>query len=617
MDLNEYKTSVGKLSVNERKLRDLYLRKLALGELQGPPTGYASIDKPWLKYYSEEAIMSDLPEMSAYEYLKSKSKNHFNNVALDYFGKKITYKEMFVEIDKYYFKLLNLGIKEGDIVSICMPTTPETIFLFYALNKLGAIPDMLDPRVNASKLEFYLKENCSKFLLIYEKCYPKINKVYKNTDLKKIVLLSISSYMPTHISFFYRLKSNDKKNISNDINKNVFVDFDDYDNDIEKKITGCSFIGRNFSDKVALIVHSSGTSSTPKGIVLSNKNINALAFQYEVSPLDIKKNEKFLSAIPAFAAFGLVASVHLPLSLGLLTIVQPAVTRDNFSSIVRKYKPNHCLTAPENYEALISDTKIKDLSFFISPGCGGNSEPKEQEINDFFKSKGAASKLLKGWGMSELSSTACLETPNCKGNGNSMGVPLVKNTIAIFEPKTDIEKLIGEEGEICVKGPNVMCNYLNNDVLTNKVKLKHSDGDVWMHSGDLGYIDVDGKIYFCDRMERMIIRFDGLKICPNELESVICSHSAVARCIVVGIKDKTYGTVPRALIELKKEFVGKEQKIYSEILSICNEKLTERAIPYYFQFESSLPSTAMGKPDPLEAEKISINSKKLYKRIGR
>lgn len=238
------------------------------------------------------------------------------------------------------------------------------------------------------------------------------------------------------------------------------------------------------------MVHSSGTTGKPKGILLSNDNMNALAFQYSISPLKLHRGDRFLSAIPAFAAFGMVASVHLPLTLGLYTIVQPSVTVESFVNIVKKYKPRHCLTVPQNYDVLTKDKRIKDLSFFHSLGCGGdavNSSIETRIANDLID-KNSDGILLKGWGMSELSSTACLEMDNCHDIG-TVGIPLVKNTIAIFNPDTMEELEYNEKGEACVCGPNVMLGYYRNEELTNKVLRKHADGKVWLHSGDIGHMD--------------------------------------------------------------------------------------------------------------------------------
>lgn len=591
---------INNLKINtNNSARDIYLKNISLGNILGPMTGYASVDKPWLKFYSDDAINSEIPDnYSMYEYIFEKNKDNLNRIAINYYGNKFTYNELFEKIDEYASKFKSLCIKKDDIVSICMPTTPETIYSIYALNKLGVVCDMLDPRSNTSQIEYYLSENKSKLLLLCDNYYDGMKESLDKMNLNNVILLPVSPSAPFKLKLLLGLKSL-KDNKNRVISNNVigWKEFEKLDKNLK------TFVEKNSKD-LALIVHSSGTTNLPKGIVLSNKNVNSIAFQYSQTSLNVKPEDKFLSVIPAFASFGVVASINLPFSLSMENIILPLVNADIFVKSVEKYKPNFTLTIPANMNNLMKKCKLKDLSFFNGPGCGGYSldSHKEKEINDYLIEHNSPSPMLMGWGMSELSSTASLEIPECSKLLSS-GIPLVKNIISIFDPKTCEELRYFEEGEICVSGPSIMVEYLNNPTKTNKTIRMHSDGRIWLHSGDIGYMDNEGRLYPVNRLERMIIRgIDGFKIFPQKIEDVISTSKYVESCVVVGCSNDS-GIYPKAYIVLKENVDEEINVILNDIKEICKKELSIRAIPDEFEIISEVPYTQMGKPDYKKLER--------------
>ena len=582
------------LNLNEQKLRDLHLRKLALGEIQGPPTGHASIDKPWLKYYSEEAITEDIQyDKTMYEITKEKNKDCKDKIAINYYGNLFTFEDLFKKIEEYASRFKKIGVKSGDIVTICMPSTPETVFAIYALNKIGAICDMIDPRSNSEQMEYYLKENNSKLLILCSNYYKVMKSAIDSSNIENTILFPITPSAPLGLKLLVDTKVKiEHKNIEYSENVIKWNEFKKIEKDINTKIE------TNEND-LAFIVHSSGTTSIPKGIILTNKNINSIAIQYSLTSLNINPGDKFLSVIPAFASFGVVTSINLPLYLSMETMLVALPTPKGFVKTITKNKPNFCLTVPANLIYLKNNYKGKDLSYFYGPGCGGYSidSSQEREINEFLKKNNCPSPMLMGWGMSELSSTACLETPECSKELSS-GIPLIKNNISIFKLGTDEELKIGEEGEICVSGPSIMYGYLNNKEKTKQTIKKHSDGKFWLHSNDIGYMDNDGRIYPINRVDRMIIKgIDGFKLFPQKIEDVITLSEKVNSCVVVGCNGEN-GIFPKAFIVLKENINTNEYNtVLNEIKKLCKEKLSVRAIPDEFEFIEKLPYTPMGKID--------------------
>ena len=355
----------------------------------------------------------------------------------------------------------------------------------------------------------------------------------------------------------------------------------------------------------AIIVHSSGTTSTPKGILLSNKNINCIARQYKNTSLKTLPESKFLSVIPAFASFGMVTSINLPFYLQFENILMPIVNAELFCKAFKKNKINFCLTVPGNFRALARSHDKYDLNGLYGPGAGGYSldSTSEQEIQDYLKSHNAPVPMLMGWGMSEAASTITLELPEC-AKLLSSGIPLPLNIVSVFVPGTDEELKIGEEGELCVSGPTIMQCYLNNEEKTNKVKMMHRDGKIWLHSGDIGYMDKDGRVYLIDRCERMIIKgIDGFKMFPQKIEDVIASSPYVDECVVVACNTDDKGVVGKAWVSLKEDYLEEQESALFDISSKCQEKLSERQIPDLIEIIDKIPYTSLGKPDYKKLEK--------------
>lgn len=567
-------------------------------------SGFPSIDKPWLKYYSEDAINTPLPECTIYEYIWNNNKNNLDDIALNYFGRKITYYELFENINKAAKAFSAIGVKKGDCVIIAAVTIPETIYAFYALNRIGAISNMVDPRTSEDGINNYICEVDAKFVLTIDAAYPKIYKATDGTNVKKII-----------VTFPMESLS---------IMKKLFVNISSYlTNKTPKLSDGClvwnDFIksGKNFElqltsykkDSCCAIVHTGGTTGFPKGVMLSNDNLNVMALQYRLLGIEFTRKQNFLNIMPPFIAYGVVLGVHMPISLGLNDILIPQLDPNKFAELVIKYKPSHLAGVPTHYNKLRTSTKIKNksLDFLCMTGCGGDgmSEKFEIIINDFLKEHNCRYPITKGYGMTEISSAASTNKLELNKVG-SVGIPHLKTVISIFKPETDIELKYGEQGEICMCAPTVMLGYYNNNCESKKVLKRHKDGKVWLHSGDIGRMDEDGFLYLDSRIKRIIIRYDGFKIFPSLIEKVILSHPAVEFCCSIGVTDREHsqGRLPAVYIVLKNVCTDRHSKIESELRILCRKELPEYAQPFAYKFCNSLPLTPIGKVDYKKLENV-------------
>lgn len=601
--LLELKSKLSKLSKEEQKLRDLYLRQLTNGELQGPSVGYPSVDKPWLKYYDEESILAEKPKMTAYQYMMTNNIEYKNEIAIEYFGNKISYKKLFDKIDETAKSLQAIGIKKGDIVSICSITTPEIIYLFYALNKIGAVANMIDPRVNEDRIIEIINNTKSKALFFLNLINPKIDKMRDSLDVEKYVVISAfdSLLFPLNI-----IKNKGKDIPKIDYSRNLtwrkFIDLG--------KMVGEIVEIKYIENYPAGIVYTGGTTGVPKGAILSNDSFNAMAFNYKNANLGIKRQQKILDIMPPFIAYGLNNGIHLPLSVGVTDIIIPKFEPSKFPDLIMKYKPNDCLGVPSHFDILTKSEKLKnaDLSFLVYPAAGGDAMniALEEKLNKFLKDHNCSAKITKGYGMTELSGAAITSSTLVNKVG-SVGIPFPANNLGIFKEGTEEELLLGEIGEICIQSPTMMYGYLDNEEEERKVKKIHSDGKVWIHSQDYGYIDDNGMLYIKGRMKRTIVRPDGHNNYPLEIENVINSCPGVINSAVVAMNALKYGngSIPVAFVVLEQGL--DKENMRQVLIDICAKNLPNRDVACNFVFTDKLPITNIGKIDFNELESMLKN----------
>lgn len=617
-DLKEYREQLANLTEEEKKQRDLYLKRIGprpdiskytsdeLAELerktlrniadgrsiQGPTTEYASIDKPWLYNYTDEAIMTDIPKKTAFKFMHDRRKEVNCKNSFEYIYKEINDDTFNEKIKEAQGKFESLGIKKGDVVTLCLATAPEAGYAFYALNRMGAIVNPIDVRTPAEGMKDYIVDANSKYVVAIDMCNEQLEELSKTVDLNKIVIVSPVQSLPLvkKISKFGNLFKN-KKQIKNE----KFVRWEDI-----KAVEISNFDeDPNYEpNAVAVIAHTSGTTSKPKSILLTNENLNAMAIQYINSGGGFNPGETFMNIVPINYPYGLVNCLHMPLCVGLKVVLIPKPVGEEFGELLMKYKPEHILAIPMHYLTLEDCKKKMNLSFLKSAGCGGDAMTVEQQIkiNQILKNLGATGEVLKGYGMSEVSSAASAAMKDWVEIGKE-GIPLLKTTISAFDPETHVEKRLGEAGEIAISGPTIMKGYHNNPEETNKVLRTLSDGNDYVFSGDLGSLSDLGQVEIDGRIKRQIIT-KGFKLSPLAIENAILKNENVQLCSVVGKEDKLAGHLPVAFIVLTEQAKAtlNNDKITSEINKICLDNgIPEYALPTEYNFVEELPLTELGK----------------------
>ena len=560
---------------------------------------YASQAKPWLKYYDQKFIDQTLPALSAFEYVCQRSKNHLNDTALEYYGRKFTYADLIVNVKKTAAALRGAGVKKGDIITVVSIMTPEIIALFYAADMMGATLNLVDPRYSVEGIREYIEEVDSHLLVCLNVVYERCRQAAKRTNVEKVIVLSPADSLPPVMAVGYKLTTPDKnKYASNVIRWKQFI----------KGGEGQSTAAEPYDpDHACVVVHTGGTTGSPKGVMLTDDCFNGIALQFQAYPKLFHRGQKLMNIMPPFIAYGFACGIHLPLVLGFTVIIIPNLDPAKLGSLVLKHKPEHMFGVPAHYQQLAADPKLrdKDLSFIINYAAGGDSLSRgaEQTVNDFLAAHGARYPIAKGYGMTEVSSAATVAA-GLDNKPGSVGIPMVNTVVAAFEPGTDQELPIGQRGELCISGPCLMKGYYNKPEETAILLRRHPDGRVWAHTGDMGYLDEDGFVYLDSRIKRMIIRHDGFKVFPSMIENVVSRHPAVHQCSVVGCADKdhTQGRLPFVYIVLKSDTTAKKKQVIRELERMCAEELPEYVQPVAYKFISSMPMTPVGKVDYRQLE---------------
>ena len=564
--------------------------------------GAVSAEKVWMKYYSEESRNAQLPRMKVYNYYKEANKDRLHDTTIYYYGAKITVKKFIERIDECANAFAALGVKKGDTVSLLSASTPESIAALYALNKIGATLNAIDPRMDVKSISRMIRKSGSSVLIAIDIAYPKVAKILPEIKQKHIIIQSAGTSLPMikKIALKIAVRS------SIPYGKCGIMSWETF---IKGAKNAVAEEAPYEGDATVAITYTGGTTGFPKGVMLTNDSINAVAFNFAHAGIVYEKGQRFLGIMPIFSSYGLVCGLHMPLSMGLELALIPKFLPLKMGEYMKKYKPEHMIATPAFYEILIDSEEMKDfdLSFVLTLGSGGDSMNAglEAKMKTFMETHNIRYPLAQGYGMSEVSAAATF-CVNDRYKPGSVGIPCVATVIGIFDPETGEELGYNTPGEVCITGDTMMKGYYNNEAETNHVMRKHADGKIWIHSGDIGTIDEDGFVYIQGRVKRMITRFDGHKVFPVTIESFIGEHELVHSCSVIGVNDRerTQGQYPMAVVELVSGVdVSRREEICREIYHKCQEQLEERGRPVAVVCVDEVPLTAMGKNDYRTLEK--------------
>ena len=586
-DLEKLKSKIVKLSEKELKERDKYLQDLVNGKLSGPLTNYQSIDKPWLKYYDLN-IDSNFFNMTVYESLTKFNKEHLNDIAIEYFGAKISYKKLFENIDKLASSFKANGVKKGDFITICAPGIPETVYSFYSLSKLGAVSNMIAPYFDKQDFIDRIYDCKSKILIVMDNFYEEIKDAVSKSLIEKIVIVPSLNSSPLKIL-------NKKYKVSG--NETLWSTFINEG----KNISDVQMVPYE-KDLPLVMVYSSGTTGASKGILLTNDSFQNSVSAYFKSGLDIHRNQKLYQIIPTWYSTGISTSVHLPLTCGATVFMDPRFERDIFIKNVIKAKPNYALAPTSMYEGFLNNKNLKnkDLSYFTNAFEGGEPLSKELgfRINEVFKNHNNTSSIKVGYGQCECGATITTQTNKTEHCNGSVGIPLPDINIQICDENMN-EVMTGKRGQIVVNTKSSMSKYFKNESESNKYFYIDKNGQKWNCTGDIGYMDLNGNLFVEGRASDYSI-INGEKFYNFDIENIIKNIKGIKLCDVLHRnKENNQELVVHLIIEentiLDPNNILKEiqNKIY-EVTGNIN------MVPHVFKFRKEFPYAKSGKRDTLK-----------------
>ena len=557
------------------------------------PCEIHEVKTPWIDHLEGLPAHLNYFQGSMYDKLAEIATNYPDYIAYDFMGGKVKYRDFINKVDECARALAAIGVKEGESVTICMPNAPQAVIMFYAVNKIGAIANMVHPLSGEKEIEFCLKQASSVVCLTLDQFYGKFENIRGNVPLRSLILTSIKDVLsPVKRKGYYLAEGRKIKKVPENAEivwwEKFLRDGNNYHGPFHAVKT---------AQDPAAILYSGGTTGTMKGILLSNLNFNALGQQIIATNPMFKPGDKMLAVMPIFHGFGLGVCIHSMLSSGGRCLLIPRFNPESYAKLLKKHKPNFIAGVPTLYEALLRLKTLNrvDLSCLKGVFSGGDSLSIElkKRFDDFLEQHNASIHVREGYGTTECVTASCL-TPIHTAKEGSIGLPFPDTYYKIVKPGTEEEVPYGEEGEICLSGPTVMMEYINNPKETADTLRKHADGLTWVHTGDLGIMDDEGFIYFKQRIKRMIIT-SGYNVYPSQIENALDAHELVHMSCVIGVPDPLKMQKVVAYVVLKPGVKVSEDEAREILLKYCEKHMAKYALPREIRFRDALPKTLVGK----------------------
>lgn len=560
-------------------------------------TGYPSIDKPWLKYYTKEDLAIKVPACTVYQNIYVRNKDHPNDVAILYYGNKIRYKALFSNVELCAKALRQIGIHSGDCVTLCTAGVPEAIYLVLACSRIGAIANFLNPLFTKEQMIARINETEAKWIFVLDAIYSYIEAALPETCIENVVVIPATNSIPPLLSKALYWKSPTRKILRKGNERQHHLSWKDFCS------FSCAYEGAPDvpyqPDTPTVMVYSSGSTGASKGILLTNDGINATVANYEVSSMQFGRGDTFLQMIPVWFSTGIVYSVLMPLAKGFIVVPEPKFSKESFLADLKKYKPNITLTATSLWIYVVNLGEDVDLSRMKYPITGGEKIlPRDDlRINDYFAKNGCRKKFYKGYGMCELGSeiSGTTDAPNYHDKQGGSGYPILGVSVSAFDIKSGKELSYGQHGELRVLSPARMKGYYKNPEATSEFFKTDDHGNVWGCTGDVGYVDEDGEVFVLGRVKDHFHRENGDMVFLFDIENEIIKDEAVDQCKVVYFKTSS-STVTVAHIVFRKDVPDTKaalERIHRRLI----RTLPDYMIPQYYKARAAMPVHTNGKLD--------------------
>ena len=534
-----------------------------------------------------------MTDLTMYQALLMMANKYPNDLALYYQGTKITFKSLIKRINETADILYHvLGIKENDVVLISQPNIPETVVLFYAVNKIRAVSNLVHPFTPFIQVKEIMEKTNTKVAFIFEQRIAKEVDKYREL-VNKVYVTRIEDDLPFFKKLYYHVFMNFR--IRKKLGKQKAINFPGFN-----YVTNLKPINKDTpvvpltNNKCSVLLPSGSTTGKPKTICLNDRSFNYIAMHSDAF-MSLNKEElrghKMLSILPSFHGFGLCMTMHAPLVNGFASILIPRFRVKKVVKVMNRIKPTAICGVPTIYEKLLKEpsfVKSSSLKNLHCCFCGGDILSNEllNNFNNTMRQAGSKCRLFQGYGLTEAIAVNCVNTFETSKDG-SLGKPIPD---AIFKIVDESGKELprNQIGEIILKSEAVMLGYHQDEGATKEC-LK----DGYLYTGDLGYIDNDGFIYFKSRKKR-VVKVSGVAVFPSEVEQLIMTIPEVDNCAAISVPDKKLQNSIKVFVVSSYE---NKNELKDKIIETCRKYLIKWSVPTEVEFKDSLPLTSLGKVD--------------------
>lgn len=552
-------------------------------------TGYPSMDKPWLKYYTAEQLTAPLPHMTAYEYMRQHNAAHENLQAIDSVFGSYTYGELFRMIDQTAASLWQMGVKKEQIVLEMLPVSPHESFLFYGVDVVGAALAPLAPMSPTEEVCKAAREFGAELFFTCDMLLtPEMEQaVYAQTSVQHIVNIgAVQTRDPRSMTWEAFLAQGEGVILPN--------------------------INRDPKD-LLFLASTGGSTGEPKRVMLNDDCFNIAVHQYIHTALDYQPGDRWMRLWPIFSASAAIANFHLPMCVGMNSLLRLLPENlKNFDQMLLTDQPHHLIMIPQLLDAIENSELLnnQDLGFVKTAGCGGLSMTAqfEERVSAFYKKHNISCFLGHGWGCTESSTDGALRMNHETARIGTVGIPFSNTVVAVFDPDSEEEMQYGQVGELCILSPTHMMGYYGDLQATTQVLRTHHDGSVWLHTGDLGCMDKDGIVTITGRMTRVIFAFPTAKIYPQAMESAVSKVEGVQEVVFCAVPDKAHEGFFLPVCFIVPDGRHDPKEVIRNVETFCRKTMPEYACPSAIHLREHFPLTRVGKPDvrALEAEAIQL-----------
>jgi long-chain acyl-CoA synthetase len=541
------------------------------------------MEKVWLQHYEPEVPHSiNYPPLSLYQLFQKTAEKYKQNPAVHFMGRDLKYGELSAEVESLAAALSGLGIKKGDRVAIHLPNSTQFPIAYFAALSIGAVVVPCNPLYVAREMEYQLKDSGAETIITLTRFYKMIKDIQPKTDLKNIIVTNIKDYFPGMLSFLYTLAKEKKEG------DRVVIATGDYSLiDLIKKHAGQKppTVEVKPEDR-ALFLYTGGTTGVSKGAVLRHSNLVANMFQVKSWCTDYEDGKEVaLGVLPFFHSYGLTTVLNLGLLNGAKLVLLPRFELETVLKTIDKQKPTLFPGVPTIYVAINNAPNLDKFDIKSIRICISGAAPLPVEVQQQFE-KNTGGRLVEGYGLSETSPVTHANPVYGKRKPGSIGLPMPDTEFRVVDVESgENEMPIGEIGELCLKGPQVMEGYLNMPEETS-----NSIRNGWFYTGDIAKVDEEGYTYIVDRKKDMVIA-GGFNIYPRDIEEVLYTHPKIMEAAVAGIHDQYRGETIKAYVVLKEG----ETMTENEVIEYCKTNLAAYKVPKLVEFREELPKTMIGK----------------------